>query len=65
MEKYGRAREATDETKIRCLCFACCMSKPTHSSYVMLFGFARQQWLHEHLLCLYIHERLVIPWLNG
>jgi len=30
MEKYGRARQATDDKIIRCMHIACCMTKATH-----------------------------------
>jgi hypothetical protein len=38
VEKYGRARQATDDNIIRGMCFACWITKATdtHSEYVIL-----------------------------
>jgi hypothetical protein len=49
VEKYGTARQATDDNIIRRMRFACWMTKATdtHSEYVILIAFARQQWLRE------------------
>ena len=49
MEKYGRATQATDDNIIRRMRFACFITKTTdtHSEYVILIAFARQQWLRE------------------
>jgi hypothetical protein len=48
-EKYGRARQATDDNMIRRMRFACWITKATdtHSEYVVLTAFRRQQWLRE------------------
>ena len=48
MEKYGRARQATDVQYGR-MRSACCITKATntHSEYVILTAFPLQQWLHE------------------
>jgi hypothetical protein len=48
-EKYGRARLATDNNIIRRMRFACWITKATdtHSEYVILIAFPRQQWLRE------------------
>ena len=47
--KYGTARQATDDNIIRCTRFACWITKATdtHSEYVTLIAFPRQQWLRE------------------
>jgi hypothetical protein len=49
MEKYGTARQATDDNIIRRMRFACWITKATdtHSQYVILIAFLLQQWLHE------------------
>jgi hypothetical protein len=62
VEKYGRARQATDDNIIR---FACWITKATDtlSEYVILIAFPRQQWLREratvvrytYVTCLIIH----------
>ena len=50
MEKYGRARQATDDNIIQRMRFACCITKATdtHLEYVILIAYPRQQWLREH-----------------
>jgi hypothetical protein len=62
VEKYGRAKQATDDNIIRRMRFACWITKDTdtHSEYVILIAFARQQWLRKrgsifrytHIACL-------------
>jgi hypothetical protein len=49
VEKYGTARQATDDNIIRRMHFACRVTKATdtHSAYVIIIAFARQQWLRE------------------
>jgi hypothetical protein len=49
MEKYGTARQATDDNTIWRMRFACWISKATDtlSEYVILIGFPRQQWLRK------------------
>ena len=49
MGKYGRARQATDNV-IQHMCFACWLHKATHThtKYVILVDFPRQQWLLKH-----------------
>jgi hypothetical protein len=49
VEKYGTARHATDDNIIRRMRFACWITKATdtHSDYVILTAFPRQQWLRE------------------
>jgi hypothetical protein len=55
VEKYGTARQATDDNIIRRMHFACWIAKATdiHSEYVIFIAFARQQWLRERasMLC--------------
>ena len=59
MEKHGRARQATDDNIIRRMRFACWITKATdtHSEYVILTAFQRQQCLRESvsMLRLYVH----------
>jgi uncharacterized protein (UPF0305 family) len=49
VEKYGTARQATDDNIIRRMRFACWITKATdtHSEYVILIAFPWQQWLRE------------------
>jgi hypothetical protein len=49
VEKYGTARQATDENITRRMRFACWITKArdTHSEYVILIAFPGQQWLRE------------------
>jgi hypothetical protein len=49
MEKYGMAGQDTDDSIIRRMRFACWINKATdtHSEYVILIAFPRQQWLRE------------------
>ena len=49
MQKYGTARQATDDNIVRRMRFACWITKATdtHSVCVILIAFARQQWLRE------------------
>ena len=58
MEKYGRAEQFTDDNIIGRMRFACRITKATdtHSEYVILIAFPRQQWLRERtsLLRLYV-----------
>ena len=59
MEKYGRARQATDDNIIRRMRFARWITKATdtHSEYAILIAFPRQQWLRERasIARLYVH----------
>jgi hypothetical protein len=59
VKKYGTARQATDDNIIRCMRFACWITKATdtHSQYVILIAFPRQQWLRERASMprLYVH----------
>jgi hypothetical protein len=60
MEKYGTARQATDGNIIRHMRFVCWITKATdtHSGYITLIAFPRQQWLGERtpMLGLYAHR---------
>jgi hypothetical protein len=49
VEKYGTAGQATDGSIIRRMRFAWWVTKATdtHSEYVILIAFPRQQWLRE------------------
>ena len=46
MKEYGRAGEAARDNIIRRMGFACWITKvtDTHSEYVILVAFPRQQW---------------------
>jgi len=46
-EKYGRPKHATDENVTQRMRFICWVTKATdtHSEYVILIAFPRQQWL--------------------
>jgi hypothetical protein len=46
MEKYGTARQATDDNIIRRMRFACCIPRATdiNSEYVIRIGFPQQEW---------------------
>jgi hypothetical protein len=49
VEKYGVARQATDDNIIRRMRVVCGITKATdtHSEYVIPFAFPQEQWLHE------------------
>jgi hypothetical protein len=48
VEKYGGARQATDENIIRRMRFACWVTKATDTcSWNVITAFPRQQWLRE------------------
>jgi hypothetical protein len=59
MEKYGIAGHATDDNIICCMRITCRITRAvdTHSEYVILNAFPRQQWLRERasMLRLYLH----------
>jgi hypothetical protein len=59
VKEYGRARQATDNNITRRMRIACWITKATdtHSEYVTLIAFPRQQWLREiaSLLRLYLY----------
>jgi len=46
VEKYGIARQATDDNTIQRMRFACWIPKlQAHSVYIRFIAFPRQQWL--------------------
>jgi hypothetical protein len=49
VEKYGTARQATDDNIVRRMRFACWITKATDtpSEYVIRIAFPRQEWLRE------------------
>ena len=49
VEKYGKERQAADDSIIRDMRFACWLTKATdtHSEYAVLTVFPQQQWLRE------------------
>ena len=48
VQKYGRARQATDDNTLHALCMLDNYDYiHTHSEYVILSAFPRQQWLRE------------------
>ena len=59
MEKYGRAREATDGNIIWRMRVACWITKATntHWAYIIVTAFLRQEWLRERtwMSHLYVH----------
>ena len=64
MEKYGRARQATDDNIIRRMRFACRITKATdrHAENVINIAFARKQWLRERASLLrYTYIACVVP----
>jgi hypothetical protein len=64
VEKYGTARQATDDNIIRRMRFACWITKATdtHSKYVTLIAFPPQQWLRERALMLsYTYIAYLVP----
>jgi hypothetical protein len=54
VEKYGTARQATDDNMIRCMRFVCWVTKATEGRllHIILIAFPRQQWLRERALLL-------------
>jgi hypothetical protein len=57
VEKYGTARQTTNDTVICCICFACWITKATdtHSKYVIHIDFPQHEWLCEHARKLHLH----------
>jgi hypothetical protein len=51
VEKYGTARQATADNIIRRMRFASWITKATdtHSEYIILIAFPRQQWLAQRV----------------
>ena len=76
MEKHGRAGQATVDNTIRCIRFACYITKArdTHSEYVTLTALPLQQRLQEgasalrlyvyYLSCFHIEQPLSPPYIN-
>jgi hypothetical protein len=67
VEKYGRARQATDDNIIWCMCFACWLTKATgtHPEYAIFIPFPQQQLLHEHTSMLhYRHIACLVKFSN-
>jgi hypothetical protein len=63
VEKYGTARQATDDNIIRRMRFACWITKATgtHSEYLVLIAFPRQIWLRERAPSVtFIHTLLLL-----
>jgi hypothetical protein len=59
VEKYGTARQATDDNIIYCMCFTYWITKAknTHSEYAMFIAVPQQCWwmqLNVHCLVLLI-----------
>ena len=57
MEKYGTARQATDDNKMQCMCFLCWISKATNAypEYDKRIAFPRQKkwkWLRQRVAVL-------------
>ena len=48
MEKYGRARQATDDRVICRMHFACWLTNATdiYTEHVIITAFPHQEWLH-------------------
>jgi hypothetical protein len=65
VEKYGTARQATDDNIIRRMSFACWVTKATdtRSEYVILIDFPKQQLLRETHLNVTLHVECV-SWLS-
>ena len=57
MEKYGTARQATDDNILRRMRIACLITQTTntHSEYVIRIAFAREHWLGERASVLRLH----------
>ena len=54
MKKYGTAEKATDQDIVRRMCFTWWITKATdtHSEFVILIAFPRQQWFRKRSLVL-------------
>jgi hypothetical protein len=66
VEKFGTARQATDDNITRRMRFACWITKATdaRSEYLILVAFPRQQCLSESgavLCCMYIASLVLFP----
>jgi hypothetical protein len=63
MEKYGTAREATDDNTIQRMRFSCWISKSTDTllEYVLLVAFPQQKWLRERApILLYTYNACLV-----
>jgi len=62
VEKYGTARQATDENIVRRMRITCWISKATNtqSEYVLIICFPLQQLLHERTLQYYVYTTFPI-----
>ena len=47
VEKYGRVRQATDDSTVHALRMLDNQGPDTHSEYITVIALPRQQWLHE------------------
>jgi hypothetical protein len=67
VEKCGKAGQATDDNIIRRMRFACWITKATdtHSEYVILIAFPRQQWLRERAPMLRLYYIAVVNDTSG
>ena len=63
VDKYGRAIQAPDDNIIRPMRTACWIPKATntHSEYVILIAFPRQQWSRERVSYLSFITSFVVP----
>jgi hypothetical protein len=61
-KKCGTTRQATDDNIIRRMRFACWVTKATdtHSEYVILLAFPRQEWLRERASLTCVHASAVL-----
>jgi hypothetical protein len=57
VEKFGRARQATDDIIVWRMSFACWINKATDtdSEYVMVIAFPQQEWSCEDAVILRLH----------
>ena len=63
LKKYNKARQATDDNKVRLMRIACWIPKAidTYSEYVILIAFPRHQWLRESTsVLLYTYNAFII-----
>jgi hypothetical protein len=66
VEKYGRARQATDDNMIRSMRFACWLTKATDTLRIrILTDFPRQQWLRERASMLTFVRTLPVLYFMG
>ena len=66
METFCTVRQATDDSIIRRMRFACWITKATHTEYAIRLAFPRQQWLSERATILrYMYIACLKPGLDG